>query len=133
LIALIDWLKPFQFDFSYAAIRAKINSSEVIPFHSYARTFTFWTVEDTFRKLAILSGLGGWIAFWLWRDFKPLRLIPLLTAVVVASFAFCLELMQIPVVGRHLAITDVIIGFLAGLIGSSIVYGMNRILCEEQG
>jgi len=96
------------------------------------RTFTYWTVEDAFRKLAILSSLGGWIAFWLWRDFKPLKLIPVLTAVIVAGFAFCLEIVQIPVVGRFLAITDVTIGFLAGLIGSSIVYGMNRILCEER-
>jgi len=132
LIALIDWLKPFQFDFSYVAIRGKINSSEVIPFYSYARTFSFWTVEDTFRKLILLSGLGGWIAFWLWREIKFLKLIPLLTAVMVASFVFCLELIQIPVVGRHLAVTDVMIGFLAGLIGSSITYGIKRILCEEQ-
>jgi len=132
LIVFLDWLRPFQFDWDPLFLKGKLKGGEWIPFHDYEKYFTSWVMKNAVRKVVLLLGVGACIALWLWTYLKNVKVITLLTVCVTGLFALFLEVVQLPVVGREFALTDILYGGLAGLLGSILVYVTRQAVMESK-
>ncbi len=122
VLILIEWLKPFQFDFSVIHLKEKIEKLEWLPFRHYSiRRFSGWDLEDLLRKITLLSAWGGLATYWFWNLTAESKIRPLLGGLAAVSMILILEALQLPVLSRHLSATDPAIGFLAGGFGGIIL------------
>jgi VanZ family protein len=132
LIILLDWLRPFLFSWDPLFLKGKLRGGEWIPFHDYEKYFTLWVMKNAVRKIVFLLGVGGCFALWLWTYLKSVKVITLLTVCMTGLFALFLEVLQLPVVGREFALTDILYGGLAGLLGSVLVYVVRQAVLESE-
>jgi len=89
-------------------------------------------MKNAVRKVVLLLGVGSCFAMWLWTHLKNVKVITLLTICMTGLLALFLEVFQLPVVGREFALTDILYGGLAGLLGSILVYVIRQAVMESK-
>lgn len=114
----VQALAPFHFDFSLAAVRARVNPHTLIPYSSYYYKATVAAVADFLDGLLAFVPLG----FVLARASGARRAGELGTgaraALCCAAIALALELLQLGLPKRYPEVSDVLTAALGGGLGA---------------